>query len=111
MPIKKGGYDQLYALQALAGRRQVILAIGTHDNTGDTAALHPLLQAGTANLAAAGIPATIGKALFGAGYASEDKFTTPCDAERTSPSPANPARPASCTTARPRPAARSAGRR
>jgi hypothetical protein len=29
MPIKKGGYDQLYALQAVAGRRQVILTIGT----------------------------------------------------------------------------------
>jgi hypothetical protein len=37
MPIKNGGYDQLYNLQALAGRRQVIVAIGTHDSTGDTA--------------------------------------------------------------------------
>jgi transposase len=81
MPIKKGGWDQLYNLQALAGRGQVIVAIGTHDSTGDVAALHPLLAAGTANLAAAGIPATIGKALFDAGYASDANFTAGCDAD------------------------------
>jgi hypothetical protein len=81
MPLKKGGFDQLYNLQALAGRRQVIFAIGTHDSTGDTAALHLLLAAGTANLAAAGVADLIGKALFDAGYASEDNFTAPCGAE------------------------------
>jgi transposase len=81
MPLKKGGYDQLYNLQALAGRRQVIFAIGTHDSTVDTAAMHLLLAAGAANLAAAGIPDQIRKALFDAGYASEDNFTAPCDAE------------------------------
>jgi hypothetical protein len=81
MPIKKGGWDQQYNLQALAGRGQVILAIGTHDNTNDTGALHPLLAAAPANLAAAGINATIGKALFDAGYASDANFTAPCDAD------------------------------
>jgi len=81
MPIKKGGWDQLHNLQAFAGRRQVIFAIGTHDSTGDTAALHPLLTAAAANLAAAGIPGQIGTALFDAGYASEDNFTAPCQAE------------------------------
>jgi hypothetical protein len=81
MPIKKGGYDQLYNLQAFAGRGQVILAIGTHGSTGDVAALHPLLAAAAASLAAAGIPGTIGKALFDAGYASDDNFTTACDAD------------------------------
>ncbi len=30
MPIKKGGWDQQYNLQALAARGQVIVAIGTH---------------------------------------------------------------------------------
>lgn len=80
MPAKKGGWDQAYNLQALAGRGQVILAIGTHDNPDDTAALHPLLHAGAANLAAAGIADRIGAALFDAGYASEDNFTAPCDA-------------------------------
>jgi transposase len=78
MPLKKGGYDQLYNLQALAGRGQVIFAIGTHPSSTDTTALHPLLAAAAANLAAAGIPGTIGAALFDAGYASEANFTAPC---------------------------------
>jgi hypothetical protein len=81
MPLKKGGYDQLYNLQALAGRRQVIFAIGTHPTSTGTTALHPLLQAGAANLAAAGITGRIGTALFDAGYASGDNFTAPCAAE------------------------------
>jgi transposase len=81
MPAKKGGFDQMYNLQILAGRHQVITAIATHDNPTDVGALHPLLDRGTANLAAAGIAATIGKALFDAGYASEDNFTADCGAE------------------------------
>jgi transposase len=81
MPLKKGGFDQLYNLQAFAGRRQVIFAIGTHDSTGDTGALPRLLAAGAANLAAAGIADRIGKAAFDAGYASEDNFTAGCGAE------------------------------
>jgi transposase len=81
MPLKKGGYDQLYNLQALAGRRQVILAVGTHPTSTDTTALHPLLKAGAANLAAAGITGPIGTALFDAGYASGDNFTAPCAAD------------------------------
>ena len=81
MPLKKGGYDQLYNLQAFAGRRQVIFAIGTHDSTTDTTALHLLLDAAAANLAAAGIADKIGAALWDAGYASEDNFTAPCQAE------------------------------
>ena len=81
MPLKKGGYDQLYNLQALAGRRQVIVAIGTHPTSTDTTALHPLLAAAAANLAAAGITGPIGTALFDAGYASGDNFTAPCAAD------------------------------
>jgi hypothetical protein len=81
MPLKKGGFDQLYNLQALAERGQVIFAIGTHPSTTDTTALHPLLAAATANLAAAGIPGTIGVALFDAGYASEGNFTAGCQAD------------------------------
>jgi transposase len=79
MPAKKGGYDQLYNVQVLAGACQVILAIATHDNPNDTAALHPLLAAGRANLDAAGITAPIGAALFDAGYASDANLTAPCD--------------------------------
>ncbi|HEV3294759.1 MAG TPA: transposase [Streptosporangiaceae bacterium] len=81
MPIKKGGWDQQYNLQALAGRGQVILAIATHDSTNDLAALHPLLATATASLAAAGLPATLGTALFDAGYASDANFTTGCAAD------------------------------
>jgi transposase len=79
MPAKKGGYDQLYNVQVLAGACQVILAIGTHDNPSDTAALHPLLAAGRANLDAAGVTAPIGAALFDAGYASDANLTAPCE--------------------------------
>jgi transposase len=81
MPLKKGGYDQLRNLQAFAGRRQVVFAIGTHDSSTDTTALHPLLAAAAANLAAAGITERISKALFDAGYASEANFTAPCQAD------------------------------
>jgi len=81
MPLKKGGFDQLYNAQALAGKHQIILAIATHDNPAGTGALHPLLAQGRASLDAAGIGEAIGKALFDAGYASEDNFTTPGEAE------------------------------
>jgi transposase len=79
MPLKKGGFDQLYNAQVIAGKNQVILAIGTHDNPVDTGALHPLLQMARASLDAAGICDRIGKALFDAGYASQDNFTTACE--------------------------------
>ena len=81
MPAKKGGFDQLYNAQALAGQHQIIYAIATHDNPTDTGALHPLLAAARASLDAAGIGDPIGTALFDAGYASDDNFTTPAEAE------------------------------
>src|SRR5262245_58582073 len=81
MPVKKGGFDQLHNVQVLAGRHQVIYAIATHDNPAGTAALHPLLTKARANLDPAGIHQPIGKALFDAGYASEDNFTTACEPE------------------------------
>jgi transposase len=81
MPTKKGGFDQLHNVQVLAGKHQVIYAIATHDSPTDTAALHPLLEQARANLDAAGIPGPIQKALFDAGYASEDNFTTACEPE------------------------------
>jgi len=80
MPAKKGGFDQLYNAQVLAGQHQVIYAIGTHDSPTDTGALHPLLEQGRANLDAAGIRDPIGAALFDAGYASEGNFTNACEA-------------------------------
>jgi transposase len=78
MPTKKGGFDQLHNVQVLAGKTQVIYAITTHDNPTDRGALHPLLGQGRANLDAAGVAEPIRKALFDAGYASEDNFTTEC---------------------------------
>lgn len=81
MPTKKGGFGQLHNIQVLAGKHQVIYAIATHDNPTDTAALHPLLATARANLDTAGIPGPVEKALFDAGYASEDNFTTECEPE------------------------------
>ncbi len=81
MPLKKGGFDQLYNAQVVAAKNQVILAIATHDSPVDTGALHPLLALARASLDAAGITAPIGKALFDAGYASDTNFTTACEPE------------------------------
>ena len=82
MPLKKGGFDQLFNVQALAtAGRQVIIAIMRHDNPADTEALHPLLERGRAVLDAAGITAPIGKAAFDTGYASDANFTAEAVAE------------------------------
>jgi transposase len=81
MPLKKGGFDQLYNAQAIACKKQVILAIGTHDSPSDTGALHPLLARARAVVAAAGITGPIKKALWDAGYASDANFTAGCEAE------------------------------
>jgi hypothetical protein len=75
MPGKNEGFGQRYNAQVLATARQIIVAIMCHDNPNDVQALHPLLAEGQANLAAAGIPEIISKALFDAGYASADNFT------------------------------------
>jgi transposase len=62
VPAKTGGYLQGYNAQALANPNQVILAIGTHDNSTDVGALHPLLRQARANLDAAGVTDPIGRA-------------------------------------------------
>jgi transposase len=82
MPLKKGGFDQLFNAQALAtAGRQVILAVMRHDSPDDTAALHPLLGQARTVCDTAGITATIGKAVFDAGYASDANFTAAAEAE------------------------------
>ena len=81
MPLKKGGFDQLYNAQVLAGKGQVILAIGTHDSPSGKNALHPLPDKACAVLAAAGITSPIQKALWDSGYASDANFTAECPAE------------------------------
>jgi transposase len=81
MQAKNGGFGQLHNVQALAGRRQVIYAIGAHPSPVDVAALHPLLEKGRATLDAAGIGEPMSKILFDAGYASDANFTTDCEGE------------------------------
>jgi len=76
MPLKKGGFDQLHNVQALAtARTQVILAVTRHPSPVDTAALAPLLEKARETLLKAGITDPILKALFDAGYASDANFT------------------------------------
>jgi transposase len=76
MPLKKGGYDQLFNVQALAtAKAQVILAITRHDSPVDVQALLPLLEEARRVLRAARVPGQIGKALFDTGYASDANFT------------------------------------
>ena len=76
MPLKKGGYDQLHNVQALAtARTQVILAVTRHPSPVDVQALAPLLEKARETLLAAGITDPILKALFDAGYASDANFT------------------------------------
>jgi transposase len=76
MPLKKGGYDQLHNVQALAtARSQVILAVTRHDSPCDVRALTALLAEARRVLDAAGIAGRILKALFDAGYASDANFT------------------------------------
>lgn len=82
MPLKKGGFDQLFNVQALAtAGKQVIIAIMRHDNPADAGALLPLLEQGRAVLEAAGITAPVGKAAFDAGYASDANFTAEAGTE------------------------------
>ena len=76
MPLKKGGFDQLFNVQALAtARTQVILAVTRHDSPVDVRALEALLAAARRVLDEAGIHDEILKALFDAGYASDANFT------------------------------------
>ena len=67
MPLKKGGFDQLYNVQALAtAKTQVILAITRHPSPVDVQALAPLMEKAREVLLAAGITGQILKALFNA---------------------------------------------
>lgn len=76
MPLKKGGFDQLFNVQALAtARTQVILAITRHGSPVDVRALEALLAEARRVLRQAGITGQILKALFDAGYASDANFT------------------------------------
>jgi transposase len=76
MPLKKGGFDQLFNTQALAtARSQVIIAILRHDSPADVRALLPLLAEARRVLRAAGISEPIRRALFDTGYASDANFT------------------------------------
>jgi len=75
MPGKHDGFAQRYNVQVLTCPSQIILAIEIHNSPNDKRALITLLLAARANLDAAGITRALGKALFDAGYASEENFT------------------------------------
>jgi transposase len=76
MPLKKGGFDQLFNVQALAtAKTQVILAITRHPSPADVQALEALLAEARRVLRQAGITGQIRTALFDAGYASDANFT------------------------------------
>jgi len=75
-PLKKGGFDQLHNVQALAtAKTQVILAITRHPSPVGVQALAPLLDKARETLLKAGITGQILTALFDAGYASDANFT------------------------------------
>lgn len=76
MPLKKGGFDQLHNVQALAtDKAQVIIAIMRHDSPVDVQALLPLLAEARRVLREAGISEPVLRALFDTGYASNANFT------------------------------------
>jgi transposase len=82
MPLKKGGFDQLHNVQALAtAKTQVILAITRHPSPVDVQALAPLMDKARQVLGAAGITGEIRTALFDTGYASDANFTLDIPAE------------------------------
>jgi transposase len=81
MQAKNGGFGQQHNVQVLAGKHQVIYAIADWPSPVDTAALHPLLAKGRANLDAAGTTARLGAILFDAGYASDANFTARCEGD------------------------------
>jgi len=78
MPLKKGGFDQLFNAQALAVTgSQVILAVTRHPSPIDVQAMLPLLAEARRVAREAGVPGEITAALFDAGYASDANFTAP----------------------------------
>ncbi|MGH2577121.1 MAG: transposase [Actinomycetota bacterium] len=69
-------YLQGYNAQAVVSEDHIILAATITQDTVDLHQLHPMLHQARANLAAAGIPKTIGVALADSGYYSEANLAT-----------------------------------
>ena len=75
VPAKNGGgYTQGWNLQLAAARRQVLLAIGLHDNPADAGALITMIAAAAANCDLAGLHGQIRAWLADNGYASAANF-------------------------------------
>jgi transposase/SH3-like domain-containing protein len=75
VPAKNGGgWTQGWNLQLTAGRRQVLLAAGLHDNPADAGALTAMITAATANCELAGLAGQIRAWLADSGYASAAAF-------------------------------------
>jgi transposase len=78
LPAKNGGgWTQGWNLQLTAGRRQVLLAAGLHDNPADAGALTAMITAATANAGLAGLAGQIRAWLADSGYASAAAFKEP----------------------------------
>jgi hypothetical protein len=74
-------YLQGYNAQAVVSEDHIILAAAITQEPVDLHQLHPMLHEARANLAAAGIPKTIGVALADSGYYSEANLVEQDDSE------------------------------
>ena len=74
LPAKNGGYLQGWNLQLTAARRQVLLAVGLHDNPADVGALTTMIEAAITNCDLAGLAGRIRAWLADNGYASAGNF-------------------------------------
>ena len=74
LPGKNGGYLQGRNLQLAAVRRQVLLAIGLHDNPADVGALVTMIEQAISNGRIAGLEGQIRAWLADSGYASAANF-------------------------------------
>jgi transposase len=74
LPAKNGGWLQGWNLQLTASRRQVLLAVGLHDNPNDAGALTEMIEAALANCDLAGLAGRIRAWLADNGYACAASF-------------------------------------
>ncbi len=74
LPAKNGGWLQGWNLQLTAARRQILLAVGLHDNPADVGALAEMIEAAIANCELGGLAGRIRAWLADNGYACAENF-------------------------------------
>jgi hypothetical protein len=74
LPAKNGGWMQGWNLQLTAARRQILLAVGLHDNPADAGALEQMITMAVTNCELAGLAGRIRAWLADNGYASAASF-------------------------------------